>query len=382
MKKVLILGSTGSIGINALKVIERLNDKFKVVGLTAYNNCGLLEEQVGKFNPKYVAVSGKYVAHLKKKLNSSKVKVLNVDNDLGFLASLKEVDIVLIAMSGSAALIPFLSAIKEGKVIAPANKEAIVIAGNIIMAEARKYNAQIIPIDSEQSAIFQALEGRNKDELKTIHLTASGGVLLNRPRNSFDNLSIKEILTHPRWKMGKKITVDSATLMNKGFEVIEAKWLFDVAVDKINVVIHPEAIIHSMAEFVDGSIIAQLAVTDMRLPIQYALTYPKRFATKLESLDFGKLSRMNFLKPDYNKFPSLALAIEAGKKEGSFPSVLNAADEVAVEAFLNGKIKFTDIYKIVEKIVCQHRSKKEVNLKQIIDADKWAREEALKLIKG
>ncbi|MDP8212017.1 MAG: 1-deoxy-D-xylulose-5-phosphate reductoisomerase [Candidatus Zapsychrus exili] len=381
-KNIVILGSTGSIGVNALKVIKHFKDRFKVIGLSAYNNSKLLESQVNEFNPKYVAVNEKGVKYFKGLVNLKKTKVLSAESDLEYLASLKEADIVIIGMSGSVALNPFLSAVRSGKVVAPANKEALVIAGDIIMKEAKKYNATIIPVDSEQSAIFQCLNGHNRSELKKVHLTASGGALLNTPKSEFDSLSVEKILKHPRWKMGKKITVDSATLMNKGFEVIEAKRLFDLRLEEIQVVIHPEAIMHSMVEFVDGSIIAQLGVTDMRIPIQYALTYPNRLPSSLSSVDFFKLKSFTFKEPNFNKFPCLKLALLVAKKEGTFPSVLNASDEEAVDAFLKGKLLFSSIAKIVEKVIGKHKSIETPNLKQILDADVWAREQTKKIIYG
>ena len=341
LKKVVILGSTGSIGINTLKVIERFPGKFKVVGLTAYNNFKLLGQQVQKFAPSHVAVSEKGIAHFKKHGLFCKARILNVTEDLKQLVTLKDVDIVVIAMRGSIALKPFLSAVRAGKTVAPANKEALVIAGDLIMREAKRNKATIIPIDSEQSAIFQCLEGKDQNELKKVLLTASGGALLNVNKSQFSKLTVKQILDHPRWKMGKKITVDSATLMNKGFEIIEAMALFQLNIRQIEVVIHPEAIIHSMAEFQDGSIIAQLGITDMRLPIQYALTYPNRLKSGLRGVNFFELGRLTFQKPDLAKFPALSLAIDAGRCGGTLPSVLNAADEVVVEAFLNRKINYT-----------------------------------------
>lgn len=381
-KRVVILGSTGSIGINALKVIERFPDKFNVVGLTAYNNFRLLERQIRKFAPRYVAVSAKGVSYLKKRISLRRTRILNVEEDLEQLVSLKGVDVIVIAMRGSAALRPFLSALRAGKTVAPANKEALVMAGDLLMQEAGKNRAAIIPIDSEQSAIFQCLEGKNRNELKRILLTASGGALLNLPKSRFDSLSLEQILRHPRWKMGKKITVDSATLMNKGFEIIETMRLFEVNVQQIQVVVHPEAIIHSMVEFKDGSILAQLSITDMRLPIQYALTYPQRWESGLKPVDFFELGQLTFQKPDTDKFPSLSLAIHVGRKGGTLPSVLNAADEQAVEAFLQEKIRFSDIYRIVEDVVLRHKTVKHSTLQTILDADAWAREETDRLIIG
>ena len=380
MKNVVILGSTGSIGVNTLKVIERFPKDFKVIGLTAYNSIELLEEQIKKFRPKYVAVTEKGFAAIKSKWAAPGFKILDIETDLGFLVSLKEVDIVVIAMRGSAALLPFLSAVRSGKRVAPANKEALVIAGDILMREAKKSGAEIIPIDSEQSAIFQCLEGQNRRELKKIYLTASGGALLNVPKSKFNSISIKQILNHPRWKMGKKITVDSATLMNKGFEIIEALRLFDLSMDQIKVVVHPQAVIHSMVEFVDGSILAQMGVPDMRLPIQYALTYPRRLSSNLESVSFAQLKELTFMEPDYKKFPSLALAMTAAKKGGTYPAVLNASDEEAVEAFLEGRITFLKIYSIVERVFSKHQSVKNPTLADIKEADIWAREQARKII--
>lgn len=379
VKNVVILGSTGSIGINTLKVIKRFPGRFKVVGLTAYSNFKVLEKQVKEFSPRYVAVGHEGIAYLRRRI-SPRIKLFDVHSDLSVIAALDEVDIVVIAISGSAALKPFLSAVQKGKVVAPANKEALVIAGDILMAQARKHKATIIPIDSEQSAIFQCLDGGNRPEVKTVYLTASGGSLHDVPAAKFDKLSVDQILNHPRWKMGRRITVDSATLMNKGFEVIEAKRLFDLDVNQIQVIIHPEAIIHSMVGFKDGSILAQLGVTDMRLPIQYALTYPARLDSGLKDLDFFALKNLTFRKPDLKKFPALALAIDVAKKGGTLPSVLNAADEAAVHAFLNGRIKFTQIYKVVEKVVHRHRVMLKESLSDILAADRWAREEAESVI--
>lgn len=379
-KRIAILGSTGSIGINALKVIDRYRDRFKVVALTAYQNSDLLIEQVRKFSPRYVALTDDGIRKVKKDLRARNIRVSNVAQDLESIASLPEVDIVILAMRGSAALLPFLSAVRAGKTVAPANKEALVIAGDILISEARKFGATIIPIDSEQSAIFQCLNGEDRQKLKRVHLTASGGALLRVPTSKFDRLTVKQILSHPRWKMGPKITVDSATLMNKGFEVIEAQKLFGLKADEINVVIHPEAIVHSMVEFIDGSVMAQLAVTDMRLPIQYALTYPDRLLTGLPELDLVALKGLNFEKPDLKRFPSLTLAFHVAKKGGTLASVLNAADEEVVDAFLKGKIVFNKIYDTVEKVVLKHRSIKDPDLDQILAVDQWARIETRKLL--
>lgn len=379
-KNIVILGSTGSIGINTLKVIQRYPKDFNVFGLSCYNNFGLFDKQIQEFEPDYVAVSEKGFQRYSSGRLSGKMKVFSTGRDLEALVSSKKVDTVVIAMRGSAALKPFLAAVRAGKNVAPANKEALVIAGEIIMKEARKHRAQIIPIDSEQSAIFQCLQGQETQTLKKIYLTASGGTLRNVASSKFDKLSVKEILNHPRWDMGNKITVDSATLLNKGFEVIEAMRLFGLTEDDIEVVVHPQAIIHSMVEFIDGSVIAQLGVTDMRLPIQYALTYPKRMATGLQSLDFAKLKELTFEKPDLRKFPLLAVALDVARKGGTYPSVLNASDEVAVDAYLDGKIKLTKVFSVVEKVVRSHKSMQEPSLDQILDADSWARQETRKVL--
>jgi 1-deoxy-D-xylulose-5-phosphate reductoisomerase len=378
-ENVVILGSTGSIGINTLKVIERYKERFNVVGLSAYNNVKLLEKQVNKFRPDYVAVNDDGRSHFRKAKRPS-LKVLDVDEDLEELVTRPSVDIVVIAMRGSAALLPFLSAVRKGKRVAPANKEALVVAGEILMKEARKHNAEVIPIDSEQSAIFQCLQGHNRGELKKVILTASGGTLRDIPRAKFDTFTVEEMLKHPTWKMGAKITVDSAMLLNKGFEVIEALRLFDLKFGEIEVVIHPQSIIHSMVAYKDGSIIAQLGQTDMRIPIQYALSYPQRWETGFKPVDFVGLKQLTFAKPDLKKFPALALAMHTARRGGTLPAVLNAADEVAVDAYLKGTIGFTKIYAVLERVVSKHRTHQHLTLKKVFEADAWAREEAKRVI--
>ena len=375
--RIAILGSTGSIGLNTLKVVDHNPQDFQVVALSAYSNFKLLEMQIKKYKPSHVAVGPEGLAYFK----SAGIKGVKFypAEDCAQIASLKELDVVVLAISGTGALMPFLEALRAGKTVAPANKEALVIAGDLIMSEARRYKARIIPIDSEQSAIFQCLEGQKSEPL-FVHLTASGGPLREVESKDFKRMRPKDILRHPRWKMGPKITVDSATLMNKGFEVIEAKHLFNLDYRQIKVLIHPEAIIHSMVEFADGSLLAQLGITDMRLPIQYALTYPERRATGLKRLDLVELGSLNFQKPDLKKFPSLGLAFEAARQAGSMPAVLNAADEEAVGAFLKGKIDFLSIYKVVEKVVLRHTMVKNPSLQDILGADKWARLEAQNIL--
>jgi 1-deoxy-D-xylulose-5-phosphate reductoisomerase len=376
-RSLAILGSTGSIGLNTLKVVDRNPHRFQVKALSAYNNFKLLESQIRKYKPSHVAVGKKGLAYFKS-IGMKGVKFYP-SQDCAQIASLKEVDVVVLAMRGTGALMPFLEALRAGKTVAPANKEALVIAGDLIMKEARRYKGLIVPIDSEQSAIFQCLEGQ-KSKPVCVHLTASGGPLREIKSKNFKQVRPKDILRHPRWRMGPKITVDSATLMNKGFEVIEAKHLFNLSCRQIKVLIHPEAIIHSMVEFVDGSLLAQLGITDMRLPIQYALTYPERLPTGLRRLDLVQLGALNFQKPDLKKFPSLELAFEAARVSGSMPAVLNAADEEAVEAFLKGRIDFLSIYKIVEKVVLRHTIVKNPSLQAILQADEWARQEAREII--
>jgi 1-deoxy-D-xylulose-5-phosphate reductoisomerase len=376
-RSLAILGSTGSIGLNTLKVVDYNPQRFQVKALSAYNNFKLLESQIRKYKPSHVAVGVKGLAHFKN-IGIRGVKFYS-SQDCARIASLKEVDVVVLAMSGVGALMPFLEALRADKTVAPANKEALVIAGDLIMNEARRHQARIIPIDSEQSAIFQCLEGQ-KSKPVFVHLTASGGPLREVKSKDFKQMTPRDILRHPRWKMGPKISVDSATLMNKGFEVIEAKHLFNLSCNQIKVLVHPEAIIHSMVEFADGSLLAQLGVTDMRLPIQYALTYPERLPTGLRRLDLAELGSLNFQKPDLKKFPSLELAFEAARVGGSMPTVLNAADEEAVGAFLKGKIDFLSIYKVVEKVVLRHTIVKNPLLQAILQADEWAREEARNIL--
>jgi len=375
--RIAILGSTGSIGLNTLKVVDQHPHRFKVVALSAYNNVGLLERQIKKYRPAHVAIGPEGFIYLKSR-GIKGFKLYSI-GDCAQMASLKEVDVVVLAMSGAGALMPFLAAVRAGKTVAPANKEALVIAGDLIMGEARRCGAKIIPIDSEQSAIFQCVDGQPSKPV-LVHLTASGGPLRGVKPGDFKRMTPKEILRHPRWKMGPKITVDSATLMNKGFEVIEAKHLFGLDHRQIKVLVHPEAIIHSMVEFADGSLLAQLGVTDMRLPIQYALTYPDRLGTGLARLDLAELGALHFEEPDLKNFPSLGLAFEAARLGGTIPAVLNAADEEAVAAFLKGRVGFLSIYKIVEKVVLRHKIVKKPSLEAVLQADQWARQEAKNIL--
>lgn len=381
MKKITILGSTGSIGTNALDVIARHPREFSVAALASYSNVELLAHQAKRFHPKFVAVcdDSKY-GELKKALSGSGIKVACGCSGVEEAARYDGADITLVAIAGSAGLIPTLAAIERGKTVALANKEPLVMAGGIITARAKKKGARIIPVDSEHSAIFQCLNGHNRADLKKIYLTGSGGPLRNISAKRFGALSPEEVINHPRWKMGKKISVDSATLMNKGLEIIEAKWLFGLGIDKIDVLIHPEAIIHSMVEFADGSIIAQMSVTDMRLPILYAFSYPRRLKSFLPPVDFVKLGKFTFGKPDLKKFPCLSMSYEAARKGGSYPAVLNAANEEAALAFLDGRIRFDRIPAIIEKALSLHKGRANPSLNEVLAIDSWARQQARRLL--
>jgi 1-deoxy-D-xylulose-5-phosphate reductoisomerase len=379
MKKIAVVGSSGSIGQSTLAVVRSLPKQFKVVALTV--NCDIvkLKQQIEEFSVRLVCVKDKAAAFKLKRQVGSSVKVLSGDDGLEELIADKEIAQIMLAISGSAALKPLICAITNGKDIALANKEALVMAGPIIMRLADKYKVKILPVDSEQSAIWQSLLGLNSADVRKVYLTASGGALRNLAANKFKQVSIEKVLAHPRWKMGKKITVDSATLMNKGLELLEAMFLFNLEADKIKVLIHPEALIHSMVEFNDGVIMAQLSVTDMRIPIQYALSYPKRLVNSLEGIDFYSLDKLHFEKPDLKKFPALALAIQAAKDLGTMPAVLNAANEESVNYFLNKRIDFVTIPKIVEKVMRTHTKITHPNLSQIMAADAWARDEVVRI---
>ncbi|MDD5680338.1 MAG: 1-deoxy-D-xylulose-5-phosphate reductoisomerase [Candidatus Omnitrophica bacterium] len=374
-KKICILGSTGSIGRNALRVISDLSDRFQVCGLSAHSNIRLLAEQVNRFKPDAIAVSDESRAYELSRNLKCRVNIFAGKDAHEELAAQKEADIILIAITGSASIRPTYAAVSHGKDIALASKEALVSAGHIITREAKRRNSVIIPVDSEHSAVFQCLAGNDASKVRKLYITSSGGPLLNIPKRNFKNLSRRDVLNHPKWKMGKKISVDSATMMNKGLEIIEAKWLFGIDIDKIKVLIHPEAIVHSMVEFVDGSLLAQLGVTDMRLPIQHALSYPERYENSLKPLDLSKVGKLTFDKPDTVKFTSLKIAYEAAKEGGSAPCVLNASNETAVKAFLAGKVKFTDIPVIIEKVLSKHKKIEFPSLEEIEAIGRWAEEE-------
>lgn len=375
MKRIALIGSTGSIGRNALDVVRAHPDEFKIVSLAARGSAELLREQIKEFRPRLVALHDeKKAGELRRSLNSSKTRVASGIDGLTECATAKDADIVLVASSGSVGLLPTLEAIRCGKDIALANKEPLVMAGELVFKEAKKHRVSVLPIDSEHSAIFQCLNGNDKKELKRIYLTGSGGPLRKIDKKKFDSLSPEFVVKHPKWNMGKKISVDSATLMNKGLELIEARWFFDTPIEKIKVLIHPEAVIHSMVEFVDGAIIAQLGMADMRLPIQYALSYPRRLSLHMPGVDFAKVRSLNFEEPDLKRFPCLSLAVEAAKEGGTATAVLNAANEELVHKFLNHKIKLTKIAENIGKILKKHKVVKNPSLRDILEADRWARE--------
>ncbi len=365
MKKIAILGSTGSIGQQALDVIRALPDELKVVALTGNKNLKLLEKQIREFQPKM------FCSPIKPDISYSG-EFLSAEE----IASHPEVDLLIVATAGKAGLSPTLAALQAGKTIALADKEVLVMAGEIIVREARLHQARILPIDSEHSAIWQCLQGE-ESKPQRLFLTASGGPFYHYSQSQLAKVTPKQALQHPVWKMGKKVTIDSATLMNKGLEVVEAHWLFSCPFDSIEILIHPQSIVHSMVEFMDGSLKAQLSWPDMRLPIQYALSYPRRWSnSELPHLDWDKIKSLNFELIDYARFPCLKLAREAGKSGGTYPAVLCAADEVAVELFLSRRISFTDIAKIVQKTLEQHRNISQPSLDEIVAADDWAREYA------
>lgn len=377
MKNISILGVTGSIGTQALDVLRFHKDKFKLVAISAYKNIDLTLDIIEEFKPRVVAINDKASFEKLKNIKGT----LDYDFELLYgmeglikVATLKEVHTVLTSVVGMIGLKPTLEAIKCKKDIALANKETLVVAGELVMNEAKKYGVKILPVDSEHSAIFQCIQGNDLKSVDKIIITASGGPFRGYSKKQLENVSLNQALNHPKWSMGKKITIDSSTLMNKGLEVIEAHWLFDCDYKNIEVVVHPQSIIHSMVQYKDGAVIAQLGVTDMKLPIQYALNYPLRDNNISEKLDFYKINELNFYKPDTEVFRCLKLAYKAGKMGGLMPTILNGANEVCVDLFLNEKIKYLDIPTIVEECMEVFKNNMEVSLRNIIDLDKSVRE--------
>ncbi len=375
MKNVVLLGSTGSIGTSTLKVAEDLPERIRLTGLAAGNNVELLLEQARKHRPKVVSLSDPAKAKIAKEALKG-TEVYCGTEGLVKLATQPEADIVLIAIVGTAGLQPALAAIRAGKDIAVASKEILVMAGETVMNEARKHGVKVLAVDSEHSAIFQCLGEKPGCSVRNLWLTASGGPFRSTPKSEFPSITVERALKHPSWVMGRKITIDSATLFNKGLEMIEARWLFDIEMGRVKVVVHPQSVVHSMVEFVDGSIIAQMSTPDMCLPIQYALTYPERVASDRVQTDLAKLGSLTFEEPDTERFPSLNLARRAGEVGGTLPAVLNAANEVAVEAFVNRKIHFMQVSETVARVMDRHKVVAHPSLEQILEADAWARGEA------
>jgi 1-deoxy-D-xylulose-5-phosphate reductoisomerase len=381
MKNVVLLGSTGSIGTSTVKVGEDLPDQIRLLALAAGGNSELLFEQTRKHKPAAISISDPAKAKkLQNELGTS-TQVYCGNEGLLKLATLPAADIVLIAIVGTAGLQPALAAIRAGKDIAVASKEILVMAGEIVMNEARKHGVRVLAVDSEHSAIFQCLDGKPANSVRKLLLTASGGPFRDKtlwPKEKFSEITVERALKHPSWVMGKKITIDSATLFNKGLEMIEARWLFDIEMARVGVVVHPQSIVHSMVEFVDGSLLAQLSTPDMCLPIQYALTYPDRAASERVQTNFPKIGTLTFEEPDVERFPAIELARRAGELGGTLPAVLNAANEVAVEAFVNRKINFPQITETVRRTMDAHKVVSRPSLEQILQADAWARREAAK----
>lgn len=374
LEKVAILGSTGSIGKNTLAVIKEHPDEFEVVALAAGKNTDEMIRQVRTFRPRLVSMATREAADEVKREVDDTVKVLWGDEGLNAVAVCSDSTYLVSSLVGSKGLAPTLAAIRAGKKIGLANKETLVTAGHIITAEAKKHQVPLLPIDSEHSALFQCLNGERPAEAERLIITASGGAFRDWSREELAHATVEQALKHPNWSMGNKITIDSATMMNKGFEVIEAHWLFDFSYGKIDVILHPQSVIHSMVEFADGAVMAQLGTPDMKIPIQYALAYPRRMPLQTERLDLVALSRLDFRAPDFDRYPCLKMAFEAGKAGGTLPAVMNAANEVAVETFLKGNCRFLDIEEIVERALNAHQSISNPSLEEIEEADSWARQ--------
>jgi 1-deoxy-D-xylulose-5-phosphate reductoisomerase len=376
MKRVVLLGSTGSIGTSTLKVAEDLPDQIRLIGLAAGQNSELLLQQTLRHRPEAVSVSDPSKARELENTLGTSTRVYAGEEGLLKLATLPAADIVLIAIVGTAGLQPALAAIRAGKDIAVASKEILVMAGEIVMNEARKNGVRVLAVDSEHSAIFQCLDGKPSSSVRALWLTASGGPFRTTPKEEFAGITVERALKHPSWVMGRKITIDSATLFNKGLEMIEARWLFDIEMARVQVVVHPQSVVHSMVEFVDGSMLAQLSAPDMCLPIQYALTYPERVASQRVQTNLAQLGQLTFEEPDRERFPALDLARKAGEAGGTLPAVFNAANEIAVSAFLQREIRFPEISEHVARVMARHTWVAHPSLEQILEADAWARQKA------
>ncbi len=381
MKSIIILGSTGSIGTNTLDIVQRFPKDFRVVGLTAGGNIEKLEAQIRAFNPQVVAVSTESsAAALRTRCAGLPVEILAGEEGIAQVAAMPGAELVISAIVGAAGLLPTLAAIRSGKHIALANKEPMVMAGKLMQEEARKHGVRIFPVDSEHSAIFQSLEGHRLEDVRRLILTASGGALWTLTKAQLQDVTPERALQHPNWKMGSKITIDSATLMNKGLEVVEARWLFDIGESRIDVLIHRESIIHSLVEYEDRSMIAQLGLPDMRTPISYAMRYPERMSLDLPSLDLTEIGKLTFCKPDHDRFPCLNLGYESLRIGGTMPAAMNAANEVAVDAFLNGGLRFIEIADVIRNTMHAHTHREIIGLEDALEADRWAREKAGSLV--
>jgi len=381
MKNVVLLGSTGSIGTSTVKVAEDLPDRIRLLALGAGNNLELLLKQAHKHKPAAVSIGDPAKAKELQNALGASTQIFSGEEGLVKLATLPEADIVLIAIVGTAGLKPALAAIRAGKDIAVASKEILVMAGEIVMSEARRHGVRVLAVDSEHSAIFQCLDGKPADSVRKLWLTASGGPFRDKtiwPGEKFPEITVERALKHPSWVMGRKITIDSASLFNKGLEMIEARWLFGIEMARVAVVVHPQSIVHSMVEFVDGAMLAQLSTPDMCLPIQYALTYPDRAPSERVQTNFAKLGQLTFEEPDVERFPAIELARRAGEIGGTLPAVLNAANEIAVEAFVNRKINFPQITEAVRKTMDTHKIVPHPLLEEILEADAWARRNTLR----
>jgi 1-deoxy-D-xylulose-5-phosphate reductoisomerase len=377
VKTIALLGSTGSIGISTLALVREFPERFRVHGMVAGRNLTLLAKQIKEFVPNCVAIRNEQdVPQLRRLLGNYKGEILWGESGASAVASAAEVDVVLAAIVGGAGLMPCLQGVLAGKEIALANKEALVMAGELFVDAAKQRGVRLLPVDSEHSAVFQCLQGNHRAEVDKIILTASGGPFLRTPLSRLDKVSIAQALKHPNWKMGQKITIDSATMMNKGLEVIEARWEFDMQPDRIDVVIHPESVVHSMVRYQDGSIIAQLGIADMRIPIAYALAFPHRLEGSWPPLDLMRQGQLNFMPVEKRRFPALSLAYAALREGGTMPTVLNAANEVAVAAFLDHRIGFREIHRIITRTMHKHRNRRATEVGEILEVDRWAREKA------
>ncbi|MBQ1941371.1 MAG: 1-deoxy-D-xylulose-5-phosphate reductoisomerase [Selenomonadaceae bacterium] len=374
MKNLVVLGSTGSIGTQTLDVVRANPDLFHVSVLVANRSDELLEQQINEFQPEVAVLSDKEAAQHLKNRYSGKTKIYGGREAVIEAAVYPEADTVVTSLMGFAGLEPTMAALEAHKDIALANKETLVVAGELVMAKAKEMGCAILPVDSEHCALFQCLQGNDRKAVEKLILTASGGPFRGKKAHELTNVTKADVLAHPTWNMGQKITVDSASLVNKGLEVIEARWLYDVSYDQIQVVVHPQSIVHSMVQYVDGTVMAQLGCTDMRLPIQYALTYPERVESKFPRVDFAKLAHLTFQEPDMETFRGLKLAFEAGRTGGTLPCIMNGANEVAVEAFLKGQAGFLQIYELIEAAMEAGKVEYKPSLEQLLEADKWARQ--------